>query len=447
VTISQNIAARIEEKKADYTSYGFTRVESNALKTFFDLAQEFESIEDIYEISVGIPRSFFNLNALLYIVDFPKSQFVLVAKSENVGTEIGAPPLSPIKFGEFPYSREKSIVFAVHGNRQLTKELPLAADNDVIGMLEIYPRDHLDQHQELFFQKYANRIGFNVHMRFLLEKYSEHIAFIKSLVGDIEHNVIIPNMVYKLFLRGLRGKIQKNKEIEQLFKKHSLQAGTQCKDFEPILAELREVNRGLAEEFGNIEKHYHSTSLFLETLLRKSHFDEGRLTLRTKACNMKHAVIIPQLERLADQFAENGITIDNSYSGIPDDDMVVVVDIGLMAQVYANLFSNALKYAHHITGKDGRSQKYLSYGREKLKNYFGRDKGGIKYNVFNTGPHIPARERKSVFEEGYRGADSSSRPGTGHGLAFVKNAVELHGGVAGYEPTPDGNNFYFILPE
>jgi len=447
MTISQHIAARIEEKKADYTSYSFTRVESNALKTFFDLAQEFENVEDIYEISVGIPRSFFNLNALLYIVDLSKNQFMLVASSEKAGTEIGAPPPNPIKVGKFPYSRGNSMVFAVHGNSQLIKELPFIADDNIVGMLEIHSRDPLDQHQELFFQKYANRIGFNVHMRFLLEKYSEHVAFIKSLVGDIEHNVIIPNMVYKLFLRRLKGKIQKNKEIEQIFKKLPLEAESSCKDVEPILAELREVNRGLSEELGNIEKHYHSTSLFLETLLRKSHFDEGRLTLRTKACNMKHAVIIPQLERLAEQFAESGITIDNKYSGIPDDDMVVVVDVGLMAQVYANLFSNALKYARRITGKDGKPQKYIAYGREKLKDYFGLNKGGIKYNVFNTGPHIPGKERKKIFEEGCRAANSSNKPGTGHGLAFVKNAVELHGGIAGYEPTPDGNNFFFILPE
>ena len=37
-------------------------------------------------------------------------------------------------------------------------------------------------------------------------------------------------------------------------------------------------------------------------------------------------------------------------------------------------------------------------------------------------------------------------PGTGHGLAFVKQVVEIHGGVAGYEATEEGNNFYFILP-
>jgi hypothetical protein len=38
-------------------------------------------------------------------------------------------------------------------------------------------------------------------------------------------------------------------------------------------------------------------------------------------------------------------------------------------------------------------------------------------------------------------------PGTGHGLSFIKREEEMHDGVMGYEPTPDGNNFYFILPK
>jgi len=51
---------------------------------------------------------------------------------------------------------------------------------------------------------------------------------------------------------------------------------------EDLRSELNEINRGLMEELENIEKHYKNTSLFLETLLRRSHFDKGRLTLLTK---------------------------------------------------------------------------------------------------------------------------------------------------------------------
>lgn len=445
---SDHILKRIKNKKADYTRYGFTRVESNALKTFFDLAQEFESIEDIYQVSVSIPVAFFNLNARLYVVDSSLNRLALVSSSEDKKKDLGAPPPGEIRDAEQPYRTNNSMVFTIRGNRPLIEQLPFTAQDDVIGILEVYPCGDLDRHQELFFQKYANRIGFSLHMRFLLQKNIEHVKFIQSLVSDIEHNVIVPNMVYRLYLRRLGGKILKNREIEKILKKLTSEPESQPKTaMKPLLAELSEVNRGLMEEFRNIKKHYQSASLFLETLLRKSHFDEGRLTLRTKPCNMKNAVVQPQLERFARRFAEMGIAIDDRLSGIPDEDIITVVDVGIMAQVYANFFSNVLKYTREVVTETGETKKYITYGRQVLKDYFGPSKNGIKYNVFNTGPHIPPEEREKIFGEGSRGSNALDTPGTGHGLAFVKNGVEMHSGVVGYEATTYGNNFYFILPK
>ncbi|MBW2108274.1 MAG: HAMP domain-containing histidine kinase [Deltaproteobacteria bacterium] len=214
-----------------------------------------------------------------------------------------------------------------------------------------------------------------------------------------------------------------------------------------LLAEFKEVNRGLSEAFYNIKKQYENSSLFLETLLRKSHFDEGRLTLRTKKCNMKEDVILPQLERFSERFAKKGIEVIDAFGKPSDEQPVAVVDVGLMAQVYSNLFSNALKYTREVVTDDGSVKKAVRFGKKRLKDYFGPGKHGTRYDVFSTGPHIPEQERKHVFEEGYRGSGSVKRPGTGHGLAFVKNAVEIHGGTAGYEAVTDGNMFYFILPD
>jgi signal transduction histidine kinase len=213
------------------------------------------------------------------------------------------------------------------------------------------------------------------------------------------------------------------------------------------LAELSEVNQAMIEEFDNIERHYKSSSLFLETLLRKSHFDEGRLTLRTTACNMKEEVVRPQLERFIGRLSKRGVEIEDRFDGLYEEESVAVVDVGLMAQVYGNLFSNALKYTNEVTTATGEKKKLLSFGRKRLPDYFGPGQDGIRYNVFTTGPHIPEAERDTIFQEGYRGSNVSSAPGTGHGLAFVKNAVEIHQGVAGYEPVADGNDFYFVLPD
>jgi signal transduction histidine kinase len=356
-------------------------------------------------------------------------------------------PPSEVKPNDFPYyTDEKRLVLTIRGKKFLTEQLNVQARDNILGLLEIYPIMDMDAHHKLFFEKFANRIGFNMHNRFLAVKNIEHLKFIRSLVADIEHNVIVPNMIYKLFLRRLKGKIKKNREIEKHFSEYAAYGQYEPAATDNLLKELVEVNQGLEGEFENINKHYKNMSLFLETLLRRSHFDQGRLTLRTRTCNVNKDIVQPQLERYMEQFRQAGISIDDRFSGIPEEEIISVVDVGLMAQVYANLFSNALKYTQPIIDDTSTTRKYISYGREIIRDFYGTGKDGIKYNVYSTGPHIAIEERGKIFEEEYRGSNSLSMPGTGHGLTFIKNAVEIHGGVAGYETTKNGNNFYFIIP-
>ncbi|UCE83065.1 MAG: sensor histidine kinase, partial [Deltaproteobacteria bacterium] len=201
------------------------------------------------------------------------------------------------------------------------------------------------------------------------------------------------------------------------------------------------------DEFTNIDKHNRSISLFVESLFRRSHFEEGRFVPRKRSCNFRKEIIDPQLERFKDRFHAKDIAIDEHLGGVPDESIVAVVDVGLISQVYANLFSNALKYTRAVGDGQGGEMKFVSFGQEILKDYFGPGQDGIKFNVFNTGPHIPADEHDRIFEEGYRGDEAGGEPGTGHGLSFIKRAVEIHEGVVGYEATPSGNNLYFILPK
>lgn len=438
------ITERIEGKKNDYRQYNFIHTENSAIMTFFDLAQEFDNIGDFYTLCIAIPKVFFNLDARLYLIDPKLNDLSLVSKTVDPEHGLHIPPPQNISLKEHPYYTDESLVLPIRGKKFLIDQLPFKASSEVLGLLEVYPAEGFGPHEELFFEKYANRIGFNIHNRFLVEKNIEHLRFIRSLVSDIEHNIIVPNMVYKLFLRRLKGKITKNREIENLL--YSLRDLGGGSGLENILAELTDVNQGLTEEFDNLEQHYQNMSLFLETLLRRSHFDQGRLTLRTKKCNMKRDVVQPQLERYIEQFHSVGISIDDRFSGIPDEEVISVVDVGLIAQVYANLFSNALKYTQEITTDTGEKKKFTAYGHEIIRDFFGPGKDGVKYNVFSSGPHIRHEEREKIFEEEFRGSNVENTPGTGHGLAFVKNAVEIHGGIVGYEATQYGNNFYFILP-
>jgi signal transduction histidine kinase len=445
MSIFKHITERITIKKSDYNRYNFTKTENSALKTFFDLAQEFSSIEDFYNLCVAIPKEFFDLEARLYLADPGTRAFMLKATSEETGFTLDTSAPANLLPAVHPYyTAGNSLVLTIRGKKMQIEKLLFHLGEDVLALLELFPVHNIDAHKELFFEKFANRIGFNLHNRFLVAKNIEHLDFIRSLVADIEHNVIVPNMVYKLFLRHLRFMANKTIDIEKRLSEHSSVIPDNA-FMDNIVAELSDINSDLSRELDNIEMHYKNMTLFIETLFRKSHFDQGRLVLRTKPCNIKKEVLEPQLDRYREQFTKAGIMIDDRVSGIPEEQIVNVVDVGLMSQVFANLFSNALKYTRSVK-INSEEKKFMAYGYEIIRDYFGAGKDGSKYNVFTTGPHIPEKERPSIFEEDFRGYNARDIPGTGHGLTFIKNVIEIHGGVTGYEPKKHGNNFYFILP-
>ena len=444
------IFSRVEDKKCDYAQYDFSTQQDSALKTFFDLAQEFESLEDLYLVCVAVVKSHFGLDTNLYMVDSKRAVLVLVCTSKKgyQGSPEKLPPAS-IELGNEAFVAGRSLFTPIFG-KTVPKDVDATAKKqELLGVLQVTPGSNLSESEKFYFQKFANRIGYAIYNRILKQKNIEHLKFIESLVADIEHNVIVPNMAFRLFLRRLEAKINKNQEIENVLQEKcsELAEGGRVDHMwqERIMAELREVNRGLEEEYSNIERHNRNISLFVESLFRRSHFKEGRFIPQKRLCRFKQEIIDPQLERFKDSFNLRGIAIDEHLGGVPYESLVAVADVGLISQVYANLFSNALKYTQTVHDGEGNPRKFLAFGQEILKDYFGSGKDGIKFNVFTTGPHIPPDERERIFEEGYRGDDAGGVPGTGHGLSFVKRAVEMHDGVVGYEPTPLGNNFYFIL--
>lgn len=93
-----------------------------------------------------------------------------------------------------------------------------------------------------------------------------------------------------------------------------------------------------------------------------------------------------------------------------------------------------------------KQRKALAYGREYVKDCFSPGVDGVKFNVFTTGRHISPSDAAKIFDEGFRGNNIKGQIGTGHGLSFIKQVVEIHGGWAGYEPVLHGNNFWFCLP-
>lgn len=447
--LAENIYRRVREKKESYERYNFERSQEEAFATFFDLAQEFTTIESMYQVCVAVPKEFFGLESNLYIINPKRARLELVCTSKEGLIASGGRGLHEVSIVETPVKADGAWLFPVRGNEALADLLPFLGQSRILGVFEIFSETELTERKHFFLEKFTNRVGYNLHQKLLVQQNIDHIKFINQLVADIEHNVISPNMYYKLFLIRLKKMIRNYEEMGKLVGKIAEDSSITCEEVSESLRlaakTLKETNAGLLTEYDLLSKHYEHTSLFLETLFRRDHFQKGTYVLRKQSCNFRTEIIEPLLERYSQQFAKRGIRVDYRLENVPDEQVTLFVDKGLISQVFDNFFSNALKYTHEMPDRSGNKMKLFSINRQILKDFFGEDKPGVRFNFFTTGAPLKPEEAARIFEEGYRGS-GQMESGTGHGLHFVKNVVEIHGGTVGCEPKHCGNQVYFVLP-
>ncbi len=440
------VRARVHQRRQDYISYDFSRKKNDILKTFFDLSQEFESLRDLYRICVAVPREFMGLESRLYLVDEADQQLKLVCDSRHDVPAAAVPLPAHVRLSGVAYEENGS--FLVPINRRQFRDREFAVLNLVsplFGMFEIFPAAKLSEADRFFFTKYTNRIGYNIYNRILDRQHIRHLKFINTLVLDIEHNIIVPNMYFRYLFRQLRKQIEEmgdlQRTVDELVARREKEPA-RCGEVGRTIAVLRQR---LDQYLQEVEKHHGHLSLFLESLFRRDHFEKGHLVLRSRSCFVEKEIILPPIDHFRKRLEARDIQIERP----PDmgrEEIPLVVDVGLLSQVYANLFSNAVKYTEAVATSDGRQRKALAYGYEFLADYFGNGKDGVRFNVFTTGRHIPEEERASLYASGFRCRRDEGLPGSGHGLAFIRNVVEIHSGEVGYEATGQGNNFYFVLP-
>ncbi|WP_035245044.1 sensor histidine kinase [Desulfogranum mediterraneum] len=460
----RRICRRVQEKSQNYQQYNFSQHHNDFLKAFFDLAQEYDTLEDFYRVCVAVPLEMIGVSSALHICRGTEEGLALVCSSERGVLAEPEPASFLVQMHESPYEVGDSFMIPIFSKQPFEHHSPdsgpgagqqrqttlwndvkgLCEEGRTLGIYEVRMFEGFSEADKFFFIKYANRIGYNLDNRLIALQNIEHLKFINTLVVDIEHNIIVPNMYFRhlynqlkkkiLELSGLKGRIE-------AFLEHPGDR-SECRQ---CCQQLQELQDNLLSYHQEIVKHHTSTSLFLESLFRREHFERGHLVLRPKRCFIEKEVIAQQLEHYASRLKAARVTVEKPRNMV-DEEFSVLVDIGLLAQVYANLFSNAAKYTREIIDQNGKPRKTMAYGREIIQDFPTKGHKGIKFNVFTTGPVMTETEGSHLFHEGVRGEGCEDIPGTGHGLSFIRQVVEMHGGVAGYEPTPQGNNFYFILP-
>ena len=134
--------------------------------------------------------------------------------------------------------------------------------------------------------------------------------------------------------------------------------------------------------------------------------DAGAFTLRLNDCRLSELVAstLRQFEPRLD-----GHPV---IARVPDD-LLLRADRDLLGLALRQLLDNAVKYspatsAIEITAAGGDF---------------------VDISVRNSGPPIPEHEQARLFERFYRGTEAHGVPGTGIGLAIVRQIAEAHGGT------------------
>jgi signal transduction histidine kinase len=112
-------------------------------------------------------------------------------------------------------------------------------------------------------------------------------------------------------------------------------------------------------------------------------------------------------------------------------DLLVDADGQLLRLALRQLIDNALKY----------SPATSTIEIDATRN------GTVQIAVRNSGPPIPVHEQRRIFDRFYRGAYAKQVPGSGMGLAIVRQIAQVHGGDVSVSSAPDnGTEFRLSLP-
>jgi signal transduction histidine kinase len=151
---------------------------------------------------------------------------------------------------------------------------------------------------------------------------------------------------------------------------------------------------------------------------------KGAFPLRTAIDEAKRAVVR--------QISESKATLE-----IPNDLPVIQGDRSMIAQVFQNLFSNAIKYSK--TEQPPRI-------RIRVQRY-ADDDGYWLVSVSDEGIGFDMEHRERIFVLFQRLYTVEQYPGTGVGLAIAKRIIERHRGRIWPDSTPGkGTTFHFTLP-
>lgn len=166
----------------------------------------------------------------------------------------------------------------------------------------------------------------------------------------------------------------------------------------------------------------------LDDLLNLNRIESGKAQLSLQPA-VPRALVRDAMEPFLVEAKDRGVEIVNDAA---EDLPAVMADAKKIQQVFANLFSNALRFTD-------------PGGSITVRAHLQPD--SVQFSVADTGAGIAAEHLRHMFEQFYRIPDQAEKSSIGLGLAIVKQLVEAHGGEVGVESeVGKGSAFSFTLP-
>jgi signal transduction histidine kinase len=189
---------------------------------------------------------------------------------------------------------------------------------------------------------------------------------------------------------------------------------------------VNEHTNGLLKTVNNSTEHMFA---LIGSVLQLEKLRSGKVHLATKPTE-----IVPFLKRCVDSvslLAENKETrIEQRYEC--SDEQTVQADSFWLEQVFANILSNAIKFSPRAAT--------IIVSAKQLP-------GKVSISVTDTGPGIPPRDLKLIFDRFHRVKGTASVSGTGLGLPIAKELVTMHRGeIFVQSELGEGSTFVVILP-
>lgn len=162
--------------------------------------------------------------------------------------------------------------------------------------------------------------------------------------------------------------------------------------------------------------------------------DMSRIEARKLKIDLQATDVAALLRFVASHFAvlaeERGLT----YEVLADERCAAAVDPDKLQRVLMNLLGNAFKFV-----PDGGRVRCALQASESA----------LRFTVEDSGPGVPAEQRRAVFER-FRQVDGGTNRkagGTGLGLAIAKEFVEMHQGqIEAQESELGGARFEVVIP-